>query len=96
MRLNPFCLRPLGSISRQGFIMADFALSADPVPTFTIAPASVSSPLLEKQPCSIIIIDDESLSNLLECAYNAQLNEDHTIVVIDASGTQFPVLSNVE
>ncbi|TBU47951.1 acetyl-CoA synthetase-like protein [Dichomitus squalens] len=79
------------------FIIADLALSALSVPTFTVASASVLSPVLERHPPSVIITDAEVLPHLLELIFDAHESEHHTIVVVgDISGAKLPKLNNVK
>ena len=79
------------------FLIADLALSALSVPTFTVASASVLSPVLESHPPSVIITDAEFLPHLLELIYDAHESEHHTIVVVgDADGAKLPKLNNVK
>lgn len=79
------------------FLVADLALSALLVPTFTVASASVISPVLERHPPSVIITNAELLQHLLELIYDAHESEHHTIVVTgDVSGVKLPKVDHVK
>ncbi|PIL23838.1 hypothetical protein GSI_13589 [Ganoderma sinense ZZ0214-1] len=79
------------------FLVADLALSALLVPTFTVASASVISPVLESHPPSVIITNPELLQHVLELIYDAHESEHHTIVVTgDISGLNLPKVDHVK
>lgn len=79
----------LSLIPAAEFIVADLALAAHSIPSFTLTSADLLAPVLEAHPPSVILTQAELLPQLLELIYDSgESTREHYIVVVGEPSTK--------
>ncbi|KAJ8521003.1 hypothetical protein ONZ45_g2237 [Pleurotus djamor] len=70
------------------FLISDLALASYSIPSLTLSSLNLLSPVLDAHPLSAIITHAEFLPHILELLYDADEQQQHTIVVVGEPSSQ--------